>query len=164
MIELRLNNNQLDRVNPYLFKNLNKLKKLLLNDNKLHYLDGDKFQGLVELEELNITFNNLNNILPGTFNSDLRNLKLLNLSHNKLCFNKGLEYFSNLVNLEQLCLNNNVIDQIEKHTFNGLINLKLLNLSFNNIKIINKDTFQHLENLENCKLNKKVIRNNNLII
>ena len=57
-----------------------------------------------------------------------------------------------------------MIDQIEKPTFNGLINLKLLNLSFNNIKIINKDTFQHLENLENCKLNKKLIRNNNLII
>jgi internalin A len=98
---------------------------------------------LVKLEELYLFQNNIEEIIPESYPSDkegplnnLKSLKILNLSNNKI---KTIEGLNNLVNLETLNLASNKIENITgiKH----LEKLTDVNLSFNNLKKIKKTLF-----------------------
>ena len=132
-------------------KKLTKLKNLSLECYlDLYVIDENTFNGLNNLENLNLLYNYITKINPSTF-INLEKLKELNLSGNELEeINK--DTFNGLNNLENLNLSSNKLKKINSFAFNGLNNLKNLNLSDNKLEEINKDTLNGLNNLENLNL------------
>ncbi len=137
----------------------------LINENYLEYLNKEEIEIILEdliknrIEFVNykgnkikIVFNNeldlsnsdIHDISEIKYLEKLKNLKILNLSHNKISEIKRLE---NLKNLKSLNLSFNQITEIKG--LETLSNLKALNLNVNQIKEI-----KGLENLVNLtKLN-----------
>ncbi|XP_053672477.1 chaoptin-like, partial [Anopheles nili] len=65
------------------FSKTPKLQYLLFHHNRLSEIKHDTFEFLVELEELNLSYNNLTRLPSGVFHKQ-RKLKLLDLNHNRL--------------------------------------------------------------------------------
>ncbi|NXU60104.1 TLR7 protein, partial [Turnix velox] len=175
-------------------KNLSHLKKLMLNENEIStsintgmesqslqilefrgnhldvlWMDGNArylsfFKNLTSLEQLDISFNSLSFIPPGVFEAMPPQLKILNLTNNRMkSFNWGkLHYLKKLVTLDlsnnllatvpqelsncssklqELMLRNNRIHRLSKHFLRGAFKLKYLDLSANKIEIIRKSSF-----------------------
>ncbi len=95
-----------------------------------------------DLEELNLSFNNLSFIPALDY---FKNLKILKISSNNI---KKIQHLDNLIHLEVLELNDNKINEIQG--LENLKNLKVLNLGNNNIRTISG--LEHLVNLETLKL------------
>jgi Leucine-rich repeat (LRR) protein len=75
----------LEKINAGTFINLNKLKKLRLENCDLVEISGYTFQGLNSLEELCLSFNKLEYIEAGSFDY-VTTLKRLDLSNLKYIF------------------------------------------------------------------------------
>jgi hypothetical protein len=141
------------------FKGLVNLKYLIINSYHLREIENGTFDGLRSLKELHLTTvtqgSNLNLIKDYLF-IDLVNLEKLNLSYNQI---GSIEEntFKNLINLKELYLNNNKIIIIHTNAFQYLINLEILNLSNNQIGSIEENTFKNLINLKELYLNNNKI-------
>nr|APJ35995.1 toll-like receptor 7 [Gallus gallus] len=175
-------------------KNLAYLKKLMMNENEIStsistgmesqslqtlefrgnrldifWSDGKKeylsfFKNLTNLEQLDISSNMLNFLPPDVFEAMPPELKILNLTSNRLhTFNWGklhlltklitLDLSNNLLTtvprklsnctstLQELILRNNRITRITKYFLRGAIQLTYLDLSSNKIQIIKKSSF-----------------------
>jgi len=89
------------------------------------------------LSILNMEKNQLEDIHFEAF-EDLRQIREINLSHNKLSFS-SLPFqspFRKCLNLRKLNLSNNSIESIFEDWTSVLLNLDSLNLSYNNISIL----------------------------
>ena len=84
------------------------------------------FLGLTTLTSIDLRYNQIEQILSGTF--------------------------SNMDRLGRLLLNGNKIKELPKCAFFGLSSLKFLDLSENIIKVITDDTFSGLSVLQNLVL------------
>ncbi|NXL91832.1 TLR7 protein, partial [Alectura lathami] len=175
-------------------KNLAYLKKLMMNENEIStsistgmesqslqilefrgnrldvlWADGNArylsfFKNLTSLEQLDISFNLLSFLPPGVFEAMPPELKILNLTNNKLkTFNWGkLHLLNKLITLDlsnnflttvprelsnctstlqELILRNNRIQRLTKHFLRDATSLKYLDLSSNKIQIIKKSSF-----------------------
>ncbi|XP_073953269.1 uncharacterized protein isoform X2 [Choristoneura fumiferana] len=91
-----------------------KLKKLLLNSNKIRIIDKNSFQNLSDLFFLDLSDNLITSITPGSFVS-AKDIDVLNLSNNNL---QSLQFgiFDGLASLNVLDLSRNSL-----HSFNGNI-------------------------------------------
>uniref|UniRef100_A0A8B9QJV6 Toll like receptor 7 n=2 Tax=Apteryx TaxID=8821 RepID=A0A8B9QJV6_APTOW len=175
-------------------KNLTYLKKLMMNENEIStsistgmesqslqvlefkgnrldvlWMDGNArylsfFKNLTSLEKLDISFNSLSFLPPGVFEAMPPELRILNLTSNKLkSFSWGklqlleklitLDLSNNLLltvprelsncssTIQELILRNNRIQRLTRHFLRGAFNLKYLDLSSNKIQIIKKSSF-----------------------
>lgn len=112
------------------FSSLVNLQVLDLSQNNINQILDHTFENLTNLITLHLDYNNLSNV----FNSGLKSLEYLSVSHNKIrSINQS---FFGLPKLEKLFLNNNFISSISPETFNGLISLKVLDLSGNSFKVL----------------------------
>lgn len=104
------------------------LRRLELQGSRLRNLSGSAFQGLKQLETLQLQQNFLGPSLPLTVFRDLEALRTLKLGRNQL---KDLEptHFQGCENLETLDLSENFLSNLSAGTFPS--SLELLNLSFN---------------------------------
>ena len=107
---------------------------LNMSDNNLSVMTQDMFARakLLNLQKINVGFNNITEIHTRTF-SDLLNLVDIDLSHNKLT-------------------------TVPSHAFPQTLSLMILSLSHNPISVVKSDAFTHLRHLtkldlSNCQIN-----------
>jgi len=108
LVYLRLRGNFLNTLPNRLFKGLQKLKILELNENNLtnSAITGDKLKDLDSLEEINLTRNQFTSPLTDLLHSVKDTLKKVDLKHNHLStFESG--WATDFMNLEEINLQNN---------------------------------------------------------
>ncbi|CAG9562611.1 unnamed protein product [Danaus chrysippus] len=183
--ELTIRNCKIIRIPGNAFEGLRKIKKISIRSknrewspNKYLELSLGTFNGLRELQLLDLGKNNLKNI-PSEIFCPLENLQTLNLTNNRmksidrLGFGKscgtGLRSLdisqnelkslseeseiSGLRHLQELKLQHNNISDISDEIFNGLISLRILNISYNNLQLIPEGIFANTKELREIYLN-----------
>lgn len=106
-------------------------KSVYMKSCKVADVDCQAFQGLVDLQLLDLSENRIETIKPGVLN-DLNQLRHLNLSHNKITdISNGFLNATN--NIEVLDLKGNKIHKIQSGAFDRLTKLTDLDLSNNAI-------------------------------
>ena len=144
LTNLYLNNNQLIEIGKTSFNN-SKIKSFLVNFsfNKLRKFSSDTFSGQMNLQVLDLSNNELNEI---DFPNELPSLNYLFLENNQMSrIFEGL--FSNTKMLEFIDLSNNQITEIPAGLFDNLVNLAVLNLTSNRINRVPPYTFNNLAKL-----------------
>lgn len=111
------------------FKSLFKLESLDLKDNQIEWIDGDTFDDLRSLKDLDLSVNKLARI-DENWLKNLVNLEELNLSSNQIKVLSG-EIFYVTTKLEKIVLSFNEIERIEPEVFGNLLSLRFLDLSEN---------------------------------
>nr|CDP91832.1 Bm8717 [Brugia malayi] len=142
---LQLRNNIIKRIEPIMFKDLDRLEVLDLGGNKISSIVAGELDRLKDLDTLILSDNQISNIEDGAFAS-LSNLRTLNLANNKL-MNISAGTFRGLNNLETLNLQSNNILYVNWNAFAQLKNLKYLNLGNNHISRIDLRGLKSLEKL-----------------
>uniref|UniRef100_A0A2L2Y5G3 Leucine-rich repeat neuronal protein 2 n=1 Tax=Parasteatoda tepidariorum TaxID=114398 RepID=A0A2L2Y5G3_PARTP len=89
---------------------------------------------LTKLEHFQLTQGGLKSITADFFSLTLRQLKILDLSYNRIS-KIDSNVFRNVPNLKSLDLSHNAIDRID-NTFGSSTNLEYLDLSYNALKVI----------------------------
>ncbi|GFY71397.1 carboxypeptidase N subunit 2 [Trichonephila inaurata madagascariensis] len=172
-----LSENNLMSLSPATFEESRKLKKVLLQVNKLNSTKGifknsniqeinirdnrlesinDAFKIELELEILDLGKNPLKQIGPKAFNSNVRQLKTLILDQCEL-FSLPSMVFQYLTKLEKLDLSHNKLETISPEIFEALRNLREINLSDNEIRILG-DLFSKNSRLERIDLSRNLIQ------
>jgi len=113
--------------------------------------------GLRNLEVLDLSHNQLNTKIQSLLRlEDFVNLKSLNLSYNRFKssqLDQGLKILSRLGNLEVLDLSSNLFNDNILSSLSGLSSLKYLNLADNRLKgSSHSDTFGGLAGLRNLEI------------
>lgn len=145
-------------VNPSMLKDwieeLPAVKTLELFASQLKYLKSPIFQNLKNLEILELSFNNLcyRNLASNTFSMH-KNLKRLTLDHNEIS-SLDENLFQGLASLRHLDISYNCIKALPDGIFKGLVSLKHLDISGNELTIKkDAEVFEGLTNLEYLDLN-----------
>ncbi|VDN05186.1 unnamed protein product [Thelazia callipaeda] len=142
---LRLRNNIIKRIEPFMFKDLDYLQLLDLGSNKITSIVSGELSLLKDLETLVLSDNQISVIEDGAFGT-LSNLKTLNLANNKLT-NISVETFHGLNSLEALNLQSNNIMFVDWNAFAQLKDLKYLNIGNNHISRVDLRGLKSLEKL-----------------
>lgn len=109
------------------------------------------FSNLVQLELINLSHNRFDNKLSKLIFERLTSLKVLHLDHNSLQQLPDF-LFRSLKQLHTLTLNHCELRSLNRNHFFGLENLKHLKLNHNQFNQLSNDVFFYLENLENLEL------------
>ena len=166
-----LNSNAIKELESNAFKNLYKLKVLMLQQNYIFSLSSGSFNDLLNLEKLFLSDNNIYNLPAATF-LPLRRLIYLDLGNNKLHSVQDIPtIFEPLISLRFLSLQDNRYSFFHENTFlttvslqslrlernnlgdffaeenggklfRGLTNLEVLSIANNNIKTLNESVFK----------------------
>lgn len=107
------------------------------------------FNGFEDLEQMNLKENGLTELPEDLFN-DLTNLRMLDLTSNKL--NLTMNIFANLKKLEFLKLGHNNLKMLEEGVFKNQNKLKILDLRSNNLKNLTKGSLDGLSSLRHLDL------------
>ena len=158
--ELNLADNQLSALPPTVFNKSQSLHKLMLQNNSLTMLTSQLFSGLTNLTVLNLSRNAISSHLlaSDTFSSDLKHLKVLDISYNQMS-KLETSIFASLSSLQVLNLKHNQFHSITSGVFAFQNRLQILSLSRNNIENIEKDAFVGLVSLTSLSLDHNRIRN-----
>lgn len=123
--KLDLNNNTIKSIYGNAFNGLGVLQELKMNHNQLSNVK-EFLKSLVSLQYLDIYYNEISEINPGDFDSQIA-LTYLNLAKNKLNRIKD-NSFRGLYKLTQLDLSANPLENLDPGAFRGLLSLTDLNL------------------------------------
>lgn len=172
---LKLKGNPITTMNGI---NATSLEELDLSECKLKILLKENIQGMPHLIALNLRSNVIEVFSDDTFN-DLKELKTLDLSNNKITGPLPRDLYKNNQDLETLLLNGNkelgiFVEEsgfIENHyamlkleiadcgltnltagQLRGMDNLNILNVSDNAIRVLEENTFANLKRLNNLDL------------
>ena len=141
------------KLNRKIFKNLTNLETLNLRSingcDKIP-LNDQLFYGLINLKQLDLSYNSINHLNANVF-KHLVNLIELDLSECELT-SVDLNAFRGLSKLESLDLLQNRIEEMSEEHFKDLVNLKKLNLDQNPF-IYRKDIAKFYSNLNLTDLN-----------
>lgn len=164
-ISLNLSQNRLTNLQSDYFANFIKnLYELDVSQNQIVSMNLSSEYSLSQLRKLNLSHNNLDNFPTNALHESLPQMKILDLSSNKLNSTRNLllhlpptlgtldlscntitsidDYsFANASHLLNLDVSFNAISELRANTFFGLQSLEQLNLASNNIAIIHNDTF-----------------------
>jgi protein toll len=109
---------------------LDNLKRLILSNNMISYLDKDLLADLPDLIDLNLMANNI--ILPAGFFNHTSKLEILDLSMNNLqLIEPGM--FDNLKQLKRLYMWKNNFTEFHPGIFDQLVALKSLDIHMNDL-------------------------------
>jgi len=171
LVDYRLGNNQIERINVEDFENITSLKMLTLNDNKISHVDHRSFATLVNLKELWLSRNDLvyiprglpkalqklfidNNVVVELeqmlFQTESELIELI-LERNKIS-KIHADALKNTQNLIKLDLQGNEMKVIEAGTFTNVSKLESLTLSDNPVEIIENGAFADLQSLSQISL------------
>lgn len=189
LTDLSISNCKLLNVPDYTFQDLSKLRRLKLRSKNFEWsptknleLSLSSFNGLSELQSLDLAQNNIKFVPSGVFCS-LDNLNTLNLTHNRirtigqLGFGQGcglsllsLDLSHNeiktlpeesellkLRSLQHLYLQHNNISDISSEALNGLVSLRVLNISHNRLHTLPEGLFANARELREIYLNDNTI-------
>ncbi|XP_022690034.1 toll-like receptor Tollo [Varroa jacobsoni] len=149
--ELRMERNQIARIDSDAFSGLAKLTRLDLSHNSFSTLPSRLFQSTSKLAELYMRNNSLN-ALPSGLLAGLRELTLLDLAHNQLSALGWLQSAQDLAQLAVLDLSYNRLTRLNANVFTALSELQTLQLQNNLIELIADGTFIQLNNLQSLVL------------
>ncbi|KAF7661841.1 hypothetical protein LDENG_00252590 [Lucifuga dentata] len=169
--ELGFHSNDIVSIPEGGFHNNPLLRTIHLYDNPLSFVGASAFQNLSDLHSLMLRgasmmqdfpiltwTNNLESLtlsgtrissIPADLCEDLKLLRTLDLSYNEI---QELPSFQGCIKLQEISLQHNHIQLIDRDTFQDLSALRLLDLSRNEIRVINKDAFLTLSALTNLDL------------
>lgn len=121
----------------------------MMSNCTLIQVDADAFMGLSILIELDLSFNQIKEIHPGTFHPLIKIRKIL-LNDNELTTVKD-RTFENLQHLSHVELMNNKINFVGEQAFLN-VPLKVISLSNNRLQKLEKTTFMSLTHLSSLSL------------
>uniref|UniRef100_A0A665X5C4 Toll-like receptor 13 n=1 Tax=Echeneis naucrates TaxID=173247 RepID=A0A665X5C4_ECHNA len=125
------------------------LSSLQFRKYKIKHVGSDLFKLCVNLTQLDLAYNQIENISDNTFRS-LQRLRILSLSHNRLSSVPAAT--RNLSALAELDLSSNRISQLECDDFANQTKLRQLNLYLNSITALKECVFKDLVQLQVLKL------------
>ncbi|XP_047518359.1 toll-like receptor 7 [Pieris napi] len=185
LTELSISNCKLLQIPNNTFHDIKKLRKLKIRSKNFEWsptknleLSLNSFNGLSELQALDLAQNNIKFVPSGVFCS-LENLSTLNLTHNRIRtigqigFGQGcglnllnLDLSHNeikslpaesellkLRSLQHLYLQHNNITDISSEAFDGLVSMRVLNISHNRLYTIPEGIFANARELREIYLN-----------
>ncbi|XP_075706047.1 transforming growth factor beta activator LRRC32 [Rhinoderma darwinii] len=150
---LDLSNNKIHFIQPDTFEDMVNLKEISLSDNYLDRIMSYKYPGiglLPNVEKLDLSKNSLYTDMIGYLLENAPLLRYLSLSENSITMISP-EMFSGAPFLEELDLQNNIIMDIEEGSFEHLLYLKKLNLAMNSITCISQFNLRQLQSLNLSK-------------
>lgn len=128
------------------FENLKELQYLSLSYNKISTIPSDAFKDLIKLKFLLIG-NNLLQTINELSLQPLENLRDLDFRHNQIKYVP--EYaFSYLTELRNISLNENLIESLSDAHFRSNIKLEWIWLYNNKFGVLSYTMFDHMENLK----------------
>lgn len=157
LIELNLRGNELISLSANVFNGAENLRTIDLSRNMISIIQPETFTNLRSLEDLNLSYNQMNN---NSFSrdgidwvDDIGSLKTLDLSNNQIFYYDVMPYqtFSGLVNLETLNLRSNRIN-IDYGAFSSNVMLRSLDLSDNGMTYFDLNFLLSTPNLETLLL------------
>lgn len=178
LLELKFQNVEFTQIPVDSLSFLQSLTKLHIRFTKIKTIYDKSFDKLSSLTDLDLSFNQIETMGRDAFFGISNQLKLLDLSSNKikpellvalssktwnnlrhlrLSYNTELKtlpanVFRNMPNLEQLFLESTNLVQISRDLFTGLNNLLFLHLGWNSIDSIQDGTFQNMNKLYELNL------------
>ena len=121
------------------------LSSLILEENRFTHLIQYMFSNFKGLRVLDLFYNNISIVEPGTFNG-LDSLEILDLGLNYITtLDPGV--FQGLSSLTELQIDGNIITVVQTGVFIGLTSLEVLSMDFNPIEMFQTKAFQGLESL-----------------
>ena len=149
-LDLTGNHIRIVTYNAFSAVNLVNLHKLVLRECGIEAVHTDAFNGLKIVIELDLSFNNIKTLFPGTF-VETQRLRVLLLNQNKLkTLDDGL--FHDLTYLQKIVLSDNDLTRIGERTFRNLPGLQTLELNGNNLTSVKLATFDILPKLGSLEL------------
>ncbi len=115
----------------------------------------NKYVDLINISKICLHNNNIELLDSQIFNG-LINLQTIDLSHNKIPDFINRELFAGLRNLTEIYISNNQLESINEHTFEGLINLEIIDVSKNKITKIQR-IFENLNKIKKIDLSNNQI-------
>ncbi|XP_029466973.1 leucine-rich repeat and fibronectin type-III domain-containing protein 4 [Rhinatrema bivittatum] len=138
LVDLTLSRNTIDSLQPYVFGDLESLRSLHLDGNRLTEIYEDDLRGMLNLQHLIINNNQLVSISVAAFDDFLLTLEDLDLSYNNLN-TAPWEAIQNMISLHTLNLDHNLIAYIMEGTFAELYKLSRLDMTSNRLYTLPPD-------------------------
>ncbi|XP_063801232.1 leucine-rich repeat and fibronectin type-III domain-containing protein 4 [Pseudophryne corroboree] len=139
LVDLTLSRNTIDNIQPFAFGDLESLRSLHLDGNRLTAIHEEALRGMLNLQHLIINTNQLVKIPVATFDDFLLSLEDLDLSYNNL-ISVPWEAIQNMVSLHTLNLDHNLIDYVMEGTFSELYKLSRLDMTSNRLHTLPPDS------------------------
>lgn len=143
---LTLSNMALNQIDEDCIEENANIEEIDLSVNNISQIEASTFATAIQLTSLDLSFNPLREIHPKLFIA-LTKLRVLNLQQ---CEIKSIHpsTFKSQTKLEKLILLTNAIGALQPETFLPLTNLRLLSLASNHIKSLNSNSFGVHNSLE----------------
>lgn len=157
--KLYLMNNEITSVHALAFEYVPGLKVLDLSQNAINSFDNRAFANVGGLEELRVNAGLTLTRLPPQPMHFLANLKILDMSNNRLTFLQN-DCFRKMRHLKLLNLQDNKLEKLSRHMFRGEYTpeLESVHLSFNSIEEIDSQTFHDIRTLKYIYLDDNLIK------
>lgn len=151
------------------FGNNNKLKKLLMKENRLRELSSYLFVYTPNIEEVDFSNNEISRIDPDTFVDGVDKLKRIDLANNHIQ-SLDANLFANVVHLEYLDMDKNELVQLNCNIFpsESVVNHTMLSFEWNELEKINLDCDANVSNtkslyISNNQINKLALPNSSFV-
>ena len=148
VVTARFSSNPLGTIADDAFQGILEIEELDLNNANLSELSQNVFSGLTSIRWLDLSHNDLG-VIPGNLFLDLVNLEGLDLGNNDL-ENLPIGIFRNNANLQSLVLRHNRLSEsvLPEGVFTPLVNIRLLDLTNNLVQQFNEVSLGGATNLE----------------
>jgi Leucine-rich repeat (LRR) protein len=127
---------------------MHSLKELLLMNNLIEKIDENSFDDLVNLETIDISYNNLTEIKKDLF-AKLNKIKGFNLSNNKLTTVNDSKLFENKTNINYIDFSANNLGLVDANVFRNLSSLVHLSLMSNRLVKLDYNLIQGCDLMQN---------------
>lgn len=142
-----LNRNRVFVIRPFAFEGLPSLKNIEIMENPINRLKSHSFSGLSGMESIDLSYNKIETIEADVF-AGSSNIRRISFNYNPLKIIKS-HAFRNLTGVRELffVLHDGDLTTIEPDAFDGLSNVGTLTIMNPSVKKLGKYTFRGLRNV-----------------